>query len=344
MLRILTIAIAFVVILVSTDSVKSSKKMFDPSKLKLSSMHKIIGNHHHHDRAPIGKCNKGNLRAREYADQSEECGINSVDYKLRFIDENGEAKNGEFPWLAQITFGNLRCAATIIAKQYLLTAASCVSIGDFGYVDAGFHSDPRDMIQNRRILKIIRHPDFTLSVKDGIVNLADESVDIALVKLEEPLEWSKYVRPICLPDAKEAELNRGTMLTVAGWNRTKDAEYSGPILTTTELPVADLFDCVRSIIENDSLEKSISRHLLCAGKYDNSIFHRSLHCSFDSGGPASMRKAENKKRWVLFGVSSAAKSKIICGFGQYAFTKVTGCVSWIEEVIESERISDEHKG
>jgi len=49
--------------------------------------------------------------------------------------------------------------------------------------------------------------------------------DIAIIKLDRPVEWSDLVQPICLPDSG-AENFAGKHGLLAGWGYEKDGEFS----------------------------------------------------------------------------------------------------------------------
>lgn len=68
-------------------------------------------------------------------------------------------------------------------------------------------SFPSPYEQVIRLDYIILHPDY---VDSGFIN------DIALLRLEKPVTFSDYVRPICLPTS---EPKSGTTCTVTGWGQ-----------------------------------------------------------------------------------------------------------------------------
>lgn len=57
---------------------------------------------------------------------------------------------------------------------------------------------------------ILLHPGY---VDAGFVN------DIALLRLENDIKESDYVRPICLPEANDNSLRDGRFCTVVGWGQ-----------------------------------------------------------------------------------------------------------------------------
>ena len=63
--------------------------------------------------------------------------------------------------------------------------------------------------EERSFGAIITHPEYN---SDGYVN------DLALIKLNEPVTFNDYVRPICLATLQE-ELNHYTDCWAIGWGR-----------------------------------------------------------------------------------------------------------------------------
>lgn len=68
---------------------------------------------------------------------------------------------------------------------------------------------PSPYEQLRPISKIILHPQY---VDAGFIN------DISILKMKTPVQFSNYVRPICLPHPN-TPLTDGTLCTVVGWGQ-----------------------------------------------------------------------------------------------------------------------------
>lgn len=304
----------------------------DRSRWQLKNRFKLLEDQRHHNSHRSRLRVEEKYNGEELADEKFECGMNTLEHTLR-IFHGRQAKGGEFPWLVHIIHGNLSCGGSIISKEFILTAGHCVSQHGDGSVFAGIHDSPEDMIQSRKVLKTFKHPNLTLILdQDTVARVPDGASDIAIFKLDMPLEWTEYVRPICLPDAHEAELEMGTKLTVAGWGKTEEADDSGHVPKMTTVPVVDFIKCTTESIENNLKFKQLRSQLLCAGENHENILESSI-CFGDSGGPASIRRTGNKNQWIVIGVNSAVTGN--CSVGYNVFTKVTGFLDWIDSVIKN---------
>lgn len=72
-------------------------------------------------------------------------------------------------------------------------------------------------VQERKLKQIISHPSFNDFTYD---------YDIALLELEQPVEYSATVRPICLPDTSHT-FPAGKAIWVTGWGHTYEGGELG---------------------------------------------------------------------------------------------------------------------
>ena len=68
--------------------------------------------------------------------------------------------------------------------------------------------------------KIIRHEDYKLGSYDA---------DITLVKLEKPVKYNTFIKPVCLPEQDQDEIIADSCY-VTGWGRTEEGGQQAKVL------------------------------------------------------------------------------------------------------------------
>lgn len=81
-------------------------------------------------------------------------------------------------------------------------------------------------VQERKLKRIISHPFFNDFTYD---------YDIAVLELEQPVEYSSTVRPICLPAASHS-FPAGKAIWVTGWGHTYEGGEQAPSPTPPPSP------------------------------------------------------------------------------------------------------------
>lgn len=145
--------------------------------------------------------------------------------------------------------------------------------------------------------------------------------DIALIKLQEPIAFSKYIVPACLPqhDFAERVLMRQDEGMVSGFGRLREGGLPSTILQKLTVPYVDRATCI------ESSRFKISPRMFCAG-YDQEAKDA---CQGDSGGPHVTRY---KETWFVTGVVSWGEG--CARKGKYGvYTQVSKYIKWIENVM-----------
>lgn len=164
-----------------------------------------------------------------------------------------------------------------------------------------------------RAIKAFKHPNYDSRTVDN---------DIALLRLETPVPFSKYIVPVCLPGREMAERVlhvNGTPTVVSGWGKDNlDSSKFSSALNVIKVPLVDNRICARQMSHN------ISNNVICAGV----LGQRMDACEGDSGGPMVTLYRDT---WFLIGLVSWGEG---CGredkLGIY--TKVSNYNDWIKGV------------
>jgi len=211
-----------------------------------------------------------------------------------------------FPWIVGILNRNLvgmtyyqqqYCGGSIIDQSWILTAAHCVDgtqAHEISIVAGTYNLSNMDMGSVRNVSAVHCHEDYN--------NFTLEN-DIALLKLEKPLNLSDSVGTIALANMNDPR-NPGQVYTLAGWgaisfNHTTEYPSYDPILKTVD--IADVpYDVCLSFAELDVtmlayLDINIDNYI-CAG---DTVGENA--CFGDSGGPLSMTVGSTD---ILYGITS----------------------------------------
>ncbi|XP_034990448.2 prostasin [Zootoca vivipara] len=250
------------------------------------------------------------------------------------------AQHGQWPWQVSLSSSSTNshlCGASLIAPQWLVTAAHCFparsDIADYDVV-LGAHrlNDPPDGLEVMQVEQVIKHPDY--------VEEEGSKGDIALVKLKKAVNYSRTIRPICLP-ASSVVFPAGMKCTVTGWgNVLVSTSLPTPkTLQQLEVPIIGTDTCKCLYKRNPDPEDPLTVHddMICAG------FAEGMKdaCQGDSGGPLSCRIGN---AWLLAGVVSWGDE---CGAPNRPgiYSRISTYADWIQanvpEVQLSQVTSDE---
>ncbi|XP_055523344.1 uncharacterized protein LOC129717463 [Wyeomyia smithii] len=134
-----------------------------------------------------------------------ECGVQSALPSNPNVGLSKMAAPGDWPWLAALFRADTHvCDGTLVSSDWVLTTESCFQgqpkatwIAMFGAVRL---SSNAPWTQRRRIIGMVKSP--------------VEGSTAALVRLENPVVYSDFVRPICLPDIPLKEtIDRSDLVT-----------------------------------------------------------------------------------------------------------------------------------
>lgn len=179
--------------------------------------------------------------------------------------------------------------------------------------DAGEHDIEVDegTEQVIQVEQMLMHPGYVFKTSDN---------DIALLRLREPIVYSTYAVPICLPlrDMAERELWAVSKHTVSGWGKRSENGPTSRLLRRLQVPRIRTQECI------ESSNVTLTSNMFCAGYIEGKMDS----CQGDSGGPLVTRYRDTT---FLLGIVSWGKGCARPGsYGIY--TRVSNYLQWIHEL------------
>ena len=246
------------------------------------------------------------------------CGRRYFKHRQKRIVGGVKAQAHAWPW--QVVFKTATaCGATILTRFWIITAAHCLYDDNGTFIPIseikvilGEHNrraknEEFESVE-RSIAQAIVHPGYNHTD-------AQSDFDLALLRLDSPIDFQPNIIPICLPTGNDDDFS-GLTGTVTGWGRLHpDIEMKPDLLRQVELPILTNENCA------SMTQWRITNNSLCAG-YRNG---GKDFCSGDSGGPLTVKDASD--RYVLAGVVSGGPCGQPAGPGIYM--RVSRFLDWI---------------
>uniref|UniRef100_A0A8C9KUA4 Peptidase S1 domain-containing protein n=1 Tax=Serinus canaria TaxID=9135 RepID=A0A8C9KUA4_SERCA len=219
-----------------------------------------------------------------------------------------EASRGEFPWQVSLRENNEHfCGAAILTEKWLVSAAHSMWAAYTGTTSLR-GSDGSAVKMD--ISQIIPHPSYNADTAD---------YDVAVLELKKPVTFTKYIQPVCLPDAGH-HFPTSKKCLISGWGYLKEDFCKQCMKATVELLDQNLCSSLYSHVLTD--------RMMCAGYLEGKVDS----CQGDSGGPLVCQ--EPSGRFFLAGIVSWG---IGCAEARRpgVYTRVTKLRDWILDAISA---------
>nr|XP_039268102.1 A disintegrin and metalloproteinase with thrombospondin motifs adt-1-like isoform X2 [Styela clava] len=254
--------------------------------------------------------------------EDAECGVNAL--KISRIVGGNNSHTGQWPWQVYIRIdGSTLCGGSLLNERWVVTAGHCFR----GYTKATkmvlyfgvikLNELKRSSVQKRNLKRRIMYPGW--NDEEYYVN------DIALIEINKPVKFTKFVKPICLPNGERPKV--GYKCYAVGWGLTdQDSLDPSNRLQHVDLPIIHPDKCTESYKDEDTPYNETN--MVCAGYEEGG----KDACRGDSGGPFVCQRCSSCS-WYLAGVVSFGS-----GCAQKGFPGVYSNVSFFEDWI-SEKTS-----
>ncbi|XP_032586210.1 trypsin-1 [Drosophila mojavensis] len=240
------------------------------------------------------------------------CGVANIQKR---IVGGQETEVHQYPWVAMLLYGGrFYCAASLLNDQFLLTASHCV----YGFrkerISVRLLEHDRKMSHmqkiDRKVAEVITHPKYNARNYDN---------DIAIIKLDEHVEFNEVLHPVCMPTPGRSF--RGEIGVVTGWGALKVGGPTSDTLQEVQVPILSQDECRKSRYGN-----KITDNMLCGG-YDEG---GKDSCQGDSGGPLHI-VPNGTREYQIAGVVSWGEGCAKAGYpGVYA--RVNRYGTWIKNL------------
>jgi secreted trypsin-like serine protease len=210
------------------------------------------------------------LLIKHVSDPSDDCQCGIANHKGRIVGGTKASPN-EYPWqIALFRKGSFSCGGSLISNKWVITATHCVvhkneyiftkeppfimpkpyNISDFT-VRLGAHdlNETESTAKTIKVSRIVQHPNY---IGTNIV-----SNDITLLELAEEVNYTKAIRPVCLPQDPQKGYAQ-EMATTSGWGHS--GEKHEILKKLTDLKIHERGRCMK-----DEISTSDWNSIFCAG-------------------------------------------------------------------------------
>jgi hypothetical protein len=221
------------------------------------------------------------------------------------------SQKGKYPWLVSLrsSGGFHFCGGALLNENWVLSAAHCKVTRSDKCVLATLARKGTTSAVVRGVGDVKTHPQASTTIYNTW------TYDFELIKLDSPVVYSDYIRPICLP----TQFIAGQSCMLAGWGRIK----TNPVKYAESLQEAEI--TMKQKSSCGAYTPLIDDSSFCAEG-------RASACNGDSGGPLVCE--DSSGRAFVTGVTSWASSSCKIG-APSGFGDVSAVRSWIDQAIST---------
>ncbi|VDN96612.1 unnamed protein product [Rodentolepis nana] len=275
------------------------------------------------------------------------CGLQQLhkyDNTITKIYGGRESVPHSWPWMAGLFLVNNKlhtilrrqlrpqmvCGSTLISEKHAITAAHCLrnSLKNIHIVEKqwyfikktqsllfflrfGDHQCDDQYFEPQVDIPVLRF----MIYKSGVDGLDG---DVAILELEQPVEFTPEIHPVCLPPPN-LNLEEGTKCVAAGWGLiSKTPPIMAPNLQEVEIVIASPAKCLG---ESPAFRLDMQ---VCAFNSKTSVLNG------DSGSGLYCKIHPDDQQWYLYGTTSYT----LWPNGLSGFSRVPYYVKWIHENIK----------
>ncbi|XP_049839668.1 uncharacterized protein LOC126284636 isoform X1 [Schistocerca gregaria] len=289
--------------------------------------------------APTTTEGRRTTRQPQHDDGSVRCG--TVTTQATPLVTNGQrTTRGQWPWHAALYQSknidlSYKCGGSLISRSTVVTAAHCVTTrptdrpveADSLLIFVGkYHLKlwSEGGVQDKQVSSVYVHP---------MYNSSTFNADIALLILSSPVDFTTFVRPVCLWGSANTDIQslENTEGYVVGWGFDENGRVTEDLMMA-KMPVVSQQTCLWS--HPQFFSHFTSNRTYCAGFRNGTSV-----CNGDSGGGMvfPMTTRDGARIWQLRGIVSISVSKEdrVCDTSHYVvFTDVAKYLDWIRKYIK----------
>ncbi|XP_033173979.1 lectizyme [Drosophila mauritiana] len=234
-----------------------------------------------------------------------------------FVINGTEAEPHSAPYIVSLATNYLKhshiCGGTLINKDWIVTAAHCISEPIGMSIIAGLHTraEVDDLTQQRQVDFGRVHEKYTGGVGP---------YDIALLHVNESFIFNEWVQPATLPSREQIHEGETHLY---GWGQPKAYIFSASkTLQTVTTQIVNYQECKEQLPETAPIVESN----ICS----SSLQQSKSACNGDSGGPLVVEFTNAPSE--LIGIVSWGY--IPCGVANMpsVYTKVSSFIDWISKI------------